>query len=332
MRENELEVLKQYDIEVKNIRKVRDAILCEADEGVFLLKEMKTSEKRLTTLEWVGKYMQSQGYENVDRILRTKEGTLFCTSEEENRYYLKKWFWGKECDIHHEKEIVDALINLARVHSLLRHVNEHEEVPALECGEDLREEFSRHNREVKKVRGLIRSKPVKGLFESTFLKSFDEQYAWADVALQQLQNSEYDKLYETACANLMIVHGEYNYHNVLMTFGGVATTNFNHIHKNIQILDFYDFLRKVMEKNHWDLRLGDKMIECYQKYLPLRKEEWELLKVCLAYPEKFWKIANSYARSKKSHLPAKSLEKLELVMEQTKEKQKFLEGIFSFQL
>ena len=48
----------------------------------------------------------------------------------------------------------------------------------------------------------------------------------------------------------------------------------------------------------------------------------EYISICIAYPEKFWKAANSYARSKKSWIPAKNIEKLELVIRQTEEKRK----------
>ena len=117
-----------------------------------------------------------------------------------------------------------------------------------------------------------------------------------------------------------------------MTYNGVATTNFEHVQENIQVTDFYYFLRKVMEKNHWDVHLGDKMVNAYHKYLPISKDEMEYIAIYLAYPEKFWKAANSYYRSRKVWLPAKNLEKLELFIKQSEEKKTFLETIFSFHL
>jgi hypothetical protein len=55
------------------------------------------------------------------------------------------------------------------------------------------------------------------------------------------------------------------------------------------------------------------------------KQEMDFVGICISYPEKFWKVANTYARSKKSWIPAKNLEKLELVIKQTEEKRIFLE-------
>ena len=70
MREHELNILEQYDIKVKNTKKVRDAVLCDTDRGLFLIKEVRVSGKRLRLLEQLGKHIRGQGYENIDWILK----------------------------------------------------------------------------------------------------------------------------------------------------------------------------------------------------------------------------------------------------------------------
>ena len=50
MQEFEQKILEQYDIEVSSTRKVRGAVLCETNKGLFLLKEITTSEKRFTSI------------------------------------------------------------------------------------------------------------------------------------------------------------------------------------------------------------------------------------------------------------------------------------------
>ncbi len=334
MREHELNILEQYDINVKNTRKVRDAVLCDSDKGLFLIKEVRVSEKRLQLLEQLGKHIRRQGYENIDWILKNKEDGLITVSEEGVSYFLKKWFQGRECDIHKEKDVLDAVENLTRVHRVLRNFTTEESVEPLYMTqvEDLRQEYFRHNREMKKVRTFMRDKVGKGDFELAFLKHFDAMYACADQALTELKASNYEVLYNESVKESKLIHGDYNYHNVLMTFSGMATTNFEHAQINLQIIDLYYFLRKVMEKHHWDVKLGDKILNCYGKYLPFREGELKLISICLAYPEKFWKTANYYYRSRKVWIPVKNLEKLEMVIKQTEEKKQFLHTIFSFQL
>lgn len=333
MRENELAILEQYNINVKNTRKVREAVLCETDQGLFLVKELQFSEKRLSVLEYLNEHLRKRGCENIDWVLKNKEEQLFCVSEEGKKYFLKKWFYGKECDIHREKDVLDAVANLTKIHSALQGFPDetHEDV-SVAAAEDLREKYVRHNREMRKVRSFMRDRVGKGDFEIAFLKTFDAMYGCAVSALEQLEKSKYEQLLSESKKGHTLVHGDYNYHNILMTCSGMATTNFEHVEQNVQATDFYYFLRKVMEKNHWDTKLGDKMLNCYQKHKSMQKGELEYIAICLAYPEKFWKVANSYYRSRKVWIPAKNLEKLELVIRQTEEKKEFLKTIFAFQL
>lgn len=328
MREKEIGILEQYDIDVKNIRKVRDAVLCETEKGLFLMKEMRFSEKRLAMLEHLGNHLREQGCEHIDWILKTKEGENFCVAEDGTKYFLKHWFVGKECDIQKEREVLDAVYNLTQIHGALRKSMD----VSVAAGENLLQEYTRHNREMKKVRTFMRERVGKGDFELTFLKHFDKMFSYADWALEKLQKSNYEKLFEASCKEQVLIHGDYNYHNILMTYGGIATTNFEHTQENIQVTDLYYFLRKVMEKHHWDVKLGDKILNNYGKILPFQPGELNYIAICLAYPEKFWKAANSYYRSRKVWIPAKSFEKLEMVIQQTEEKKRFLETIFSFHL
>lgn len=328
MNEKELEVLEQYDIDVKSTRKVRGAVLCETKQGLFLLKEMRSSEKQIPALYEIHLHLKQQGYENVDMIQKNKEDAFWSVSEDETKYTLRSWFYGKECDNKKESDIMQGVQNLALLHRILI------KPPGVEVKkkEDLEQEFFRHNRELKKVRTFIRDKVGKGEFELFFLKHFDAMYNWAVCASERLQRCDYESLKMQSDQKRTLVHGDYNYHNILLTPTGIATTNFEHLYEGIQIADFYYFLRKTMEKNQWDVRLGHKMIECYNRILPFSPAELEYLSVCIAYPEKFWKVANSYYRSRKSWISAKSLEKLELAVKQTEEKKNFLETLFSFRL
>jgi len=60
----------------------------------------------------------------------------------------------------------------------------------------------------------------------------------------------------------------------------------------------------------------------------LEKKNGITLQSVLAYPEKFWKITNSYYHSGKAWIPAKNVEKLSLSVAQTEEKKRiFAESV-----
>lgn len=325
MRELEWDVLERYPIDVDSTRKVRGAVLCETKEGIFLVKEWMLSERRLQAMYALQE--QISGKIESDTILKNREGELLTKMEDGTRYIVKRWFTARECDVRREYELLEACRFLAKLHCVMHLF---EETPFVE--DDLVDEYQRHNKELKKVRSFIRGRVQKGKFETAFLGCFEEMYALAERTLKCLEGSSYLELQKESVRNRWVAHGDYNYHNLLMGEGGIKVTNFERFHVGVQAEDFYYFLRKTMEKTRWDKRLGDRMIQAYQSVRTLSKKEMEYLAIRLSYPEKFWKIADTYYSSNKAWIPVKSLEKLEIEIAQTKEKSSFLDQIFSFHL
>ena len=120
-----------------------------------------------------------------------------------------------------------------------------------------------------------------------------------------------------------ICHGEYIHHNLLVAGGHMTVINFEKFSVNVQMNDLYLFMRKVLEKQNYDARLGRKMLKTYSEVRPLREEEREYLGIRLLYPEKFWKLANYYYNTNKAWIPGKHMEKLEKFLAQREKRVSF---------
>ena len=331
MRDYELEILEHYDIEVRSTHKIRGAFFCDTNEGTMVLKETRVSDKRAPFMYKMLCKLEEEGYPNVDLPVATEEGSFISTSRDGTRYMLKRWFYGRECDVRKQQDVLAAVENLAVLHQKMRWTeSEDGEVPMR--GRHLREEFLSHNRELKKVRSFMRNKVNKGNFEYLFLKHFEQMFQYAVQALRRLETSDYDLLYQKSIGGGYLVHGDYNYHNVLILGNSgadaMATTNFEHVRLDVQVQDLYYFLRKVMEKHKWDAELGRRILESYHAVRKLEEVEREYLVLKLLYPEKFWKIASAYYHSNKAWIPEKNVEKLRLTIAQSEEKLRFLDAVF----
>lgn len=109
----------------------------------------------------------------------------------------------------------------------------------------------------------------------------------------------------------------------------MAVIGFDKAVTGVQIQDFYQLFRKMMEKWDWDISLGDSMLEAYQSIRPVPEEEWQLLRPLLVYPEKFWKVANRYYNNRKSWIPEQNMQKLLQTMEQAKKKEESIKTLFT---
>lgn len=326
MRDYGISVLEQYDMHVNSTRRIRGAVLCDTDQGLFLLKESSRQAARINALAEIYTMLQEQGFEMTDHPVRNKEGEYVTTAEDGTTYLLKKWYAGRECDIRKESEMKEAAKILAKIHLILRGK---EGVIRWEC-EGLEKEYERHNRELRKVRAFVRGRSVKGEFERLFLQSFEQMYEQAETALLRLQASQIGSLEEEAKKEGQMIHGEYNYHNILICQDQVAVTGFERARRGVQLEDLYYFLRKSLEKHKFDERMGYQIIRAYDGVIPLKRTEREYLAVRLSYPDKFWKLSNSYYHSNKAWIPEKNVEKLKACVSASEEKKRFLKNIFAF--
>ncbi len=326
----EQDLLGGYGIVFSGTRKIRGAVLCNAGEELYLLKEISVPEERIGMLGRLHAYLGQQGYTQVDTVVLNQEGRYVSKALDGKKYVLRKWYAGRECDVRRPGELLTIAANLAALHKLLRL-----EMPGLVCAKPLKERYERHDKELRKVRRFVRSMTDKGVFEMMLLQEFNQMYRWAAAAEALLESSFYQSLYKESMERNCIVHGEYNYHQVLMQEEEkgrkakiAATTNFDKFKRDIQAEDLFYLLRKVMEKHGWKERLGDNMLNAYSAVRPLEEAEIEYLKIRLLYPEKFWKTVNAYYHSNKAWMSAKKIEKLETAVAQTKEKERFIRNLF----
>ena len=171
MREYELEVLEQYDIEVISTRKTRGAYFCNTKEGLMLLGPAGISVGRAPLMYVLLCYLESRHGMKVDTPIFTKAGKLFSVSQDGTKYMLKKWVSGRECEVRRERDVLEAAQALGLLHQrmdwgeilgdgawtkekmqeMIPQASDHEPVLEIElkpfAGRDMLSELRRHNRE-----------------------------------------------------------------------------------------------------------------------------------------------------------------------------------------
>ena len=60
-----------------------------------------------------------------------------------------------------------------------------------------------------------------------------------------------------------ICHGDFNQHNVVFRSEYAAVISFDNLCYDVQIGDLARFMRKILEKNNWNMGLGMEMIRAY---------------------------------------------------------------------
>lgn len=323
-----VELLEQYDVEVIRTRKGRGAIVCDTDKGCLIFKEYAgTDDKILIQNRLLEQIAESETIQ-AERIIPAKEGALTVRDGDGVRYVLKTWRESRECNVHDRTECRLAVELLARLHRVM-------ELPADTPGMPLpfspEMEYEKHNRELKRVRKYLQQKGQKTEFEIRLLQVFDFFLEQAQTVTQEwkaygrsLEQGDLPRREKT----VSFCHGDYQYHNLLKESEGWFLVNFEKCLRDSPVRDVYLLLRKLLEKGGWSVSLGTELLEAYEKESPLSVFSRIDLYYRLSYPEKFWKIVNFYYNSGKAWIPGKNHEKLEKLIAQETEKQRFLEEAF----
>lgn len=327
MNEKALPVLEQYEFKIKGTRRVRGSYYCDTDRGLFLLKEYESSKGKLEVVEKLQEHLEKNGLE-VDRVIKNKTGEFVSVGPDGGSYIVKKWYEHRECNPEDEEDVLQGVAVLARYHLYttdMKGIFENEDL--IPEGKDLRDTFQKHNRELQKVKRYVEKLKGKSDFEFQIKNEIDNFYEQALSAEEKLDRDVYQKLREMSLGKKQICHGNSQYHNFIFAENDAVLVNFIRMNVNIQIYDLYIYLKKTMEKNNWNIALGEKILTEYDRVRRIADEEMEVLRVMFTYPEKFWKIANSYFNSNKAWPSEKNREKLAQLIEQEKYRRKFLEEL-----
>lgn len=330
MNEKGLQILEQYDICLQRSFGGRGSLMLETDQGLKTLKEFAGSRTKLPLEQALLKRLEERGVCRTDRAVPNRNGELVSIGEYETPYILKNWPSGRECDTRSEEDLLRSMRTLGQIHRELRGFpgfsgEEKQKIKGLErCME-----LEKHNRELRRAQNFIRGRNRKCSFELLYLKYADGILKDGRKAQELAGNEDCRALYERACREEHVCHGEYVHHNILISRQETAVVNFQGFEINVQLGDLALFFRKIMEKQNWNEALAARMLTAYEQELTLSGKERFFLAASLYYPEKVWKLIHHYYNTNKAWVPEKSTEKLKVFLEQDEKRKRLIRGLFS---
>jgi len=320
---NTVNLFGQYDLEILRTWKGRGSYVCETPQGLFILKEYMGHVDKVAFQDRVLRQIREAGFEGAEQILPDREGNLLVKDQDGTSFVCKTYVEGRECDIRSREEVQYLTEVLAKLHRVMMLPREEACIQPLPT---LSEEFEKRDRELRKARKFLKGRGQKTDFELFLYQNYELFFhqamevseACARAAKQNLQEKEPEAL-------VAVCHGDVQHHNLILKERDVHILNFERCGVGSQMRDLYRFMRKFFEKNGWSVAAGRQIVEHYQKEKPMSHEDFEQLYFRFAYPEKFWKIVNFYFNKGKSWMPGRNGEKLQALLSQEEDKQRFLQ-------
>lgn len=303
-----MDIFEQFQVTVYQTTRARGGYICDTNQGMRLVREYNGREEALRKQAYITDELEKRGV-CTDTFVRTTEGRIVAQDVDYRSYYMKKWFDGRECDATSVSELTEAARVLAKLHQIMGQIEYEKEY--VNESREIRDIFVRRIRELNSVKNYLRSKKKKNSFE-------EEVQEGIDAFLQKARNAGNILKEQEVLPPRLLCHGSYNHHNIIISGRECLVTNFSKAAVGYQVTDLYDFMRKMLEKYDWDIKVGTRLYEAYCSERKLSEEEKRLLMVLFLFPEKYWKIVNHYYNSNKAWFPDKDMEKLKKVQAQEK--------------
>lgn len=315
-------ILAQYEIEMNEVVRGRGCYICSTNQGPKVLLPFNGSKEKGEFLKAYLKLLNENGFVAEQILLNTKGEAV---TEEEGtgeKFLLKDYFSGTELNTGLISEMEEAVSLLATYHKVSQNLQ-------IEIPDKMRESLGnvldsrqRHYRELVKVKNYIKNRKKKNEFEQIYMKNFMPMLSTAEESMKELEKCEQTNPQCDIC------HGDFNQHNVICQEHKWYMVNFENYVYSWSVMDLANFLRKMLEKANWDVVLGMRLIEVYDRNCPLSNEGLSQLYGLLLFPEKFWKLTNHYINSRKAWISGRDIEKLKKVIEQETQRLNFMENLF----
>ncbi len=322
MNSNAVSLLEQYELEILQTWRGRDAFVCESPKGLFILKEYMGPREKILFQDQVCRQIREAGFEGAETLLPNKEGELLTIDTDGTAYLCKSYVEGRECNIRDREEILYLTEVMARLHSVMQLPLQQTEGQQLPTPS---QEFEKRGRELRKVRKFLKNRGQKTDFELFLSQNYEPFFRQAEEIARQAAAIEEVSQMAQAEGMIPICHGDLQHHNLLLNGRNAFVINFEKCGTGSQMRDLYRFMRKFFEKNGWSVAGARQIVEHYQKERTLEARDFQELCYRFAYPEKFWKIVNFYYNKGKSWVPGRNGDKLRNLLAQETEKQHFLE-------
>jgi len=293
----EREITENYGFDVTNIVQYKDSYMIITPTGRKLLKKIPFSPERLLFVHAAKEHLTARGFPRVDRYLKTLSGEPGFYSNG-GLFAVTDFIEGRESSLESDTDVRKISAALAELHRASAGFD-----PPDGCKErselgKLPAYFSKRLEDIRKMKKQAAKE--KGRFDQLFLQYADHFISSAQTASELLASSAYESLTAGTMKERSFCHHDYTHHNIIINGGTVTVTNFDYCCFELRVYDIANLIRRKMRKSGWDISKAVLIVQEYSRIAPLSRDELELMKIMLIFPQKFWRVVNRYYNSKRS--------------------------------
>lgn len=317
------EILQGYPFRVFRADTVRKVYNLATDQGYKSLKGSPLPIEDLLFMYNSLEHLWNNGYCRFARINLTSSGKAFIPWEKRN-YFVSDWISGREADYRVEQDINITAKCLAEMHQASKGLNLVQGSRFKHLLGKWPEDFYRKTEHLQEFLRETRPKKNKSRFDHLFLRYWDSFYEEALAALEVLRLSPYPELVRLDEKSQVLCHHDIAHHNVVIRNGEGYLIDFDYCMCDLRIHDIASLVIRVLKKNSWDIRKGEKTLRYYHRYSGIWQNELKVMLPFMMFPQDFWQVAWTYYREDIGRTEKESISRMEKVLKMNNQRREFL--------
>lgn len=291
----EIEISTQFDFEIKSLTPMKGVYLIETSKGKKCLKKINYGTSKLMYIHAAKEHIVKSGFERIDRFnIANKEEVPYAVVNEDI-YVVTDWIEGRECDFKKEDDLKLASSNLGKFHLHARHFEQPSDLRQRSDIGKYTSTIERRAAMLSKMRDMARKKRRKSDFDMMYLSNVEFYQELAKRAIKELSIDSYARVCEDSLRDKVISHHDYTYHNVIISKEqNPHIIDFDYSKSEMQIYDVATLCTKALKRLDWNRKAFTNIIDSYNSSREINKDEINVLKTLLVFPQRFWRIANRY--------------------------------------
>ena len=293
-----LEILtSSFDIDINNISSFRDSYIIYNSSGKMLLKKVNMSIDRINFIYKAQQHLIQNGFCCIDTFALTKNNDPYIKINN-SLYTLRKLIDGSEVNFEKPQDIMNSCFLLANFHKCSTNfVLPPDSFKKDDLGK-LPFVYKKRLAEIRRVKKIATKNKTK--FDYLLLDYIDYFYNLGNDVIKKIEASNYLNLVDMTRKEGSFCHHEFTHNNIITKNDSYFLINFDFCSYELRIYDLCNLIKRKLRKCNWDIHEAEKIINFYSKKISLSSDELYVMKLMIMFPQKYWRVINTYYNNKKN--------------------------------
>lgn len=313
-----------YNLDIQNIEKVKNAYKVKTIENEYCLKVIKYEYAHFLFIVNAIKHLQGNGFNKIPEIIKTMNGEDYIQVDG-NYAYLTKWIDARLCNYDNPLDLITAVTKLAELHKKSEGFEIMDNIKPRVGWFKWIETFKVRKNEILDFKGKIDSKEYISEFDNIYYNIMNEEIEKVNQSILHLEKSNYLSKMELEIKKKGFCHHDYAHHNILIEGdGSVNIIDFDYCILDTHLHDLCSILIRTMKNGKWDLEKALFMLNAYNKIYNIENDDIEIMSAFMEFPQEYWQIGIQYYWEKQPWEESFFIKKLQKFIEDKEEREEFI--------